>query len=142
MLHKNERRQIKIFMLFMEEQRMQMIRIYCKSRMDIVSIEIKQHNPFKKDYQLLQINKMILRQAFERKKKEQFKSRIDITYSKATTICLLIIELTGWGANIGNSRAIFCRQKVGFHFVELSKHQKPYLPKIEKEQYRMSLCIF
>ncbi|CAD8046439.1 unnamed protein product [Paramecium sonneborni] len=75
---------------------------------------------------------VILRQAFERTTKELYKSGIDITYSGATTVCLLVIERTGWCANIGDSRAIVAKQKDGLHVVELSHDQKPDIPKEQK----------
>ncbi|CAK78584.1 unnamed protein product (macronuclear) [Paramecium tetraurelia] len=91
---------------------------------------LKLHKMGKKDQDM--IIQMILKQAFERTTKELYQSGIDITYSGATTVCLLIIEHTGWCANIGDSRAIIGRQKEGLHVVELSHDQKPDLPKEEK----------
>ncbi|CAD8136661.1 unnamed protein product [Paramecium octaurelia] len=96
----------------------------------IIDQLLKSHKIGKNDQDMM--IQVILRQAFERTTKELYTSGIDITFSGATTVCLLIIEHVGWCANIGDSRAILGRQKDGLHVVELSHDQKPDLPKEEK----------
>ncbi|CAD8131830.1 unnamed protein product [Paramecium pentaurelia] len=96
---------------------------------NIIDQLLKSHKGKKDQDIMIQV---ILRQAFERTTKELYKSGIDITYSGATTVCLLVIKHTGWCANIGDSRAIIGRQKDGLHVIELSHDQKPDLPKEEK----------
>lgn len=49
---------------------------------------------------------LILKQSFERTTKELFYSGIDITFSGATTISILLIDNVLWCANIGDSRAV------------------------------------
>ncbi|CAK60686.1 unnamed protein product (macronuclear) [Paramecium tetraurelia] len=97
---------------------------------NIIDQLLKSHKLGKKDQDMM--IQVILRQAFERTTKELYQSGIDITYSGATTVCLLVIKHTGWCANIGDSRAIIGRQKDGLHVIELSHDQKPDLPKEQK----------
>jgi serine/threonine protein phosphatase PrpC len=47
-----------------------------------------------------------MRLAFERSSRELYSSGIDITFSGATTVTVVIMENEVWCANIGDSRAV------------------------------------
>lgn len=48
----------------------------------------------------------IFKMSFERANKELFYSGIDITFSGATTVAILVIDNVLWCSNIGDSRAV------------------------------------
>lgn len=48
-----------------------------------------------------------LKLAFERATRELYTSGIDITFSGATTVTVMVMENEIWCANIGDSRAVF-----------------------------------
>ena len=47
-----------------------------------------------------------LKSAFEKTSRDLYGSGIDITFSGATTVTVLILENEIWCANIGDSRAV------------------------------------
>lgn len=52
---------------------------------------------------------LALRAAFERTTRELYTSGIDITFSGATTVQVIVLENELWCANIGDSRGVFFR---------------------------------
>ncbi|KAM3129083.1 hypothetical protein pb186bvf_018795 [Paramecium bursaria] len=93
---------------------------------------LRQHKLGKSQTDQDMMMQVILRQSFERTTKDLYQSGIDITFSGATTVTLIIIEQNVWCANIGDSRAIIGRVKDGLQVVLLSNDQKPDVPKEEK----------
>ena len=61
------------------------------------------------------------------------KSWIDVTLSGATTVCCLMVGEHLYTANLGDSRAIFCRKlESKWEIEQLSQDHKPNLPSEKK----------
>ena len=71
-----------------------------------------------------------MRLAFERTTRDLYGSGIDITFSGATTVSVLILENEIWCSNIGDSRGIIGRvlDKDNMQVIELSNDHKPDNP--------------
>ncbi|KAM3139175.1 hypothetical protein pb186bvf_008773 [Paramecium bursaria] len=96
----------------------------------LVSQFIKQALPKYIEYHLEENNiRLSLIKAFEQTNKEIWNSEVDTALSGSTTVALLckrdqdVIRL--WSANVGDSRAILCRNQDGWRAIELSIDQKP-----------------
>ncbi|CAD8063557.1 unnamed protein product [Paramecium sonneborni] len=103
----------------------------------LVSNLIKQQLPKYLEQQFQQqgrdIEKSLLF-AFEKTNKEIIESEFDTTLSGSTIVSVLIRKEQLWTANVGDSRAIMCRNQDGWKAIQLTRDHKP---SDEKEKQRI-----
>ncbi|CAD8050429.1 unnamed protein product [Paramecium primaurelia] len=94
----------------------------------LVSNLIKQQLPKYIEQQFQQQGRDIercLTFAFEKTNKEIIESEFDTTLSGSTAVAVLIRKEQLWTANVGDSRAIICRNQDGWKAIQLTRDHKP-----------------
>ncbi|CAD8143725.1 unnamed protein product [Paramecium octaurelia] len=93
-----------------------------------VSDLIKQRLPIYLEFQLQSQNpdmEECFRNAFELTNSEILQSEFDTALSGSTTVIALIQQNQLWTANVGDSRAILCRNSNGWRAIPLTRDHKP-----------------